>query len=61
MNYIIAAHHFWDKKAYDDLVKANPLDNFYFISDKKDLKEKLLNDFIAVWNKIMNADRFDLM
>ena len=26
-----------------------------------DGKEKLLNDFIAVWNKIMNADRFDLM
>ena len=26
-----------------------------------DSKEKLLNDFIAVWNKIMNADRFDLM
>ena len=26
-----------------------------------DGKEKMLNDFIAVWNKIMNADRFDLM
>ena len=23
-------------------------------------KDKLINDFIAVWNKIMNADRFDL-
>ena len=26
-----------------------------------DNKDKLLNDFIAAWNKIMNADRFDLM
>ncbi|MEC8323563.1 MAG: peroxidase family protein, partial [Bacteroidota bacterium] len=26
-----------------------------------DSEEKLLNDFIAAWNKIMNADRFDLM
>ena len=24
-------------------------------------KDKLINDFIAVWNKIMNADRFDLV
>ena len=24
-------------------------------------KDKLINDFIAVWNKIMNADRFDLI
>ena len=26
----------------------------------KDSKEKFLHDFIAVWNKIMNLDRFDL-
>ncbi len=25
-----------------------------------DAKEKFVNDFIAAWNKIMNADRFDL-
>ena len=25
-----------------------------------DAKEKYLHDFIAAWNKIMNADRFDL-
>jgi len=25
-----------------------------------DAKEKFLNDFIAAWNKVMNADRFDL-
>jgi catalase-peroxidase len=26
-----------------------------------DAKDKFLNDFIAAWNKVMNADRFDLM
>ncbi len=26
----------------------------------KDGKEKFINDFIAAWNKVMNADRFDL-
>jgi catalase-peroxidase len=23
-------------------------------------KEKFVNDFVAAWNKVMNADRFDL-
>ena len=26
-----------------------------------DNKEKFLNDFVAAWNKVMNADRFDIM
>lgn len=26
----------------------------------KDSQEKFLNDFVAVWNKVMNLDRFDL-
>jgi len=26
-----------------------------------DAKGKFLNDFIAAWNKVMNADRFDLL
>ncbi len=26
----------------------------------EDAKEKFLNDFVAAWNKVMNADRFDL-
>jgi len=26
-----------------------------------DAKEKFINDFIAAWNKVMNADRFDLL
>ena len=25
-----------------------------------DNKEKFVNDFVAAWTKIMNADRFDL-
>jgi len=25
-----------------------------------DSKDKFVNDFIAAWNKVMNADRFDL-
>jgi catalase-peroxidase len=25
-----------------------------------DAQEKFLNDFVAVWNKVMNLDRFDL-
>ncbi|HET7281543.1 MAG TPA: hypothetical protein VFI67_04400, partial [Sphingomicrobium sp.] len=25
-----------------------------------DAKEKFVRDFIAAWNKVMNADRFDL-
>jgi len=27
----------------------------------EDSKEKFLNDFVAVWNKVMNLDRFDLV
>ena len=26
----------------------------------EDSQEKFLNDFVAVWNKVMNLDRFDL-
>ena len=26
-----------------------------------DAKDKFLNDFVAAWNKVMNADRFDLL
>lgn len=26
-----------------------------------DAKEKFVQDFVAAWNKIMNADRFDLV
>ena len=65
MNYIIAAHHIWDKKAYDNLVKANPCDNFYFIRDKKDLKQKLLNDlnpryiFFPHWSHIVPKNFID--
>jgi len=33
------------------------LAEFYAESDSK---EKFVNDFISVWNKVMNADRFDL-
>ena len=25
-----------------------------------DAKEKFVRDFVAAWNKVMNADRFDL-
>jgi catalase-peroxidase len=25
-----------------------------------DSQEKFVNDFVAAWNKVMNADRFDL-
>ena len=27
---------------------------------QSDSKEKFVQDFIAAWNKVMNADRFDL-
>jgi len=27
---------------------------------QNDLKEKFVNDFVKVWTKVMNADRFDL-
>ena len=33
------------------------LAEFYAESDSK---EKFVNDFISAWNKVMNADRFDL-
>ena len=26
-----------------------------------DSKEKFVNDFVAAWTKVMNADRFDLV
>jgi catalase-peroxidase len=25
-----------------------------------DAEKKFVNDFVAAWNKVMNADRFDL-
>ncbi len=28
---------------------------------QEDSKEKFVNDFVAAWNKVMNADRFDLI
>jgi catalase-peroxidase len=27
---------------------------------ESDSKNKFINDFISAWNKVMNADRFDL-
>jgi catalase-peroxidase len=27
---------------------------------QQDAKEKFARDFVAVWNKVMNLDRFDL-
>lgn len=27
---------------------------------QNDAKEKFVNDFVAAWTKVMNADRFDL-
>jgi catalase-peroxidase len=27
---------------------------------QEDSKEKLVHDFVAAWNKVMNNDRFDL-
>jgi len=30
----------------------------FYASD--DSKEQFVNDFISAWNKVMNADRFDL-
>ena len=27
---------------------------------QEDSKKKFINDFVAAWNKVMNADRFDL-
>ena len=28
--------------------------------DVRDSQEKFLHDFVVVWNKVMNLDRFDL-
>ncbi len=28
---------------------------------QEDAKEKFVRDFVAAWNKVMNADRFDLV
>jgi catalase-peroxidase len=28
---------------------------------QKDTEEKFVKDFVAAWNKVMNADRFDLL
>ena len=33
---------------------------FLSIHSLEDAKEKFVNDFIAAWNKVMNADRFDV-
>lgn len=27
---------------------------------QEDAQDKFINDFVAAWNKVMNADRFDL-
>ena len=31
-----------------------------FGTDSATTQEKFVNDFVAVWNKVMNLDRFDL-
>ncbi len=59
MKYIIASHHTWDKKSFDNLIKANPTEDFYFISEKKDLNAELLNNinprfiFFPHWSYIV--------
>tara|TARA_X000000950_G_scaffold201757_1_gene242907 strand:+ start:6540 stop:7217 length:678 start_codon:yes stop_codon:yes gene_type:complete len=42
MKYIIASHHNWNKKSFDSLINANPDEEFYFITEKKDLNTELL-------------------
>ncbi|MBX4926276.1 catalase/peroxidase HPI [Rhizobium binae] len=34
---------------------------FAEVYGQADAKEKFVNDFVAAWNKVMNADRFDLV
>jgi catalase-peroxidase len=34
---------------------------FAEVYGSSDAKEKFVKDFVAAWNKVMNADRFDLV
>jgi methionyl-tRNA formyltransferase len=59
MNYLIAAHHSWNKKNFDALRERTDLGNFFFISNKEDLSLKFLEDinpryiFFPHWNYIV--------
>lgn len=51
----------WTASRFDLIFGSNTqlraIAEIYASSDSKD---KFLNDFVSAWNKVMNADRFDL-
>ena len=43
--------------AFKATFQLNAISEVYACADSQ---EKFLRDFVAAWNKVMNADRFDL-
>jgi catalase-peroxidase len=51
----------WTATRIDLVLGSNSvLRSYVEVYAQDDNKEKFLNDFIAAWTKVMNADRFDL-
>jgi len=59
VNYLIASHHSWNKKNFEEIKKRRDLGNFYFISQKEDLTLDFLNQikpryiFFPHWSHIV--------
>lgn len=62
MNYLIASHHSWNKKNFEEIKKRNDLGNFYFISRKEELTKEFLSKikpryiFFPHWSHIVPKD-----
>jgi catalase-peroxidase len=52
----------WKATSVDLVFGSNSILRSYCeLYAQDDNKEKFVDDFISVWNKVMNADRFDLV
>lgn len=49
------------KQGVEKLVTATAIRAIAEVYACKDSQEKFLHDFVSAWNKVMNADRFDLV
>ena len=60
--YAIRSYYEWTGTRVDLIFGSNSqLRAFAEVYASDDSKEKFIRDFISAWNKVMNADRFDLI
>jgi catalase-peroxidase len=51
----------WNAKSVDLVFGSNSILRSYAeVYAQDDNQEKFIQDFVAAWTKVMNADRFDL-